>query len=101
MTPSDETLFISVHLDAASSLDAINASVALYEEILGALTMMRIDNDTTLLRFSTKPPKPQPFAIIAPQVGGKPDIPTGATLVASGQILISGNPTLCAATRGS
>lgn len=100
MTPSPETLFVSIHLVASSDLPAINASVALYENLLGELVSMKIDNDTTLLKFSTAPPKPNPFARIAPQVGGSPDIPAGATLVASGQIFIGGAQVLCAATRG-
>ena len=100
MTPSPETLFVTVHLVASTDLDTINKRVANYEHMLGALVLMNIDNDTTLLKFSTEPPKPSPFARIARQVGGKPEVPAGATLVTTGQIFIGGDPVLCVATRG-
>ena len=94
-----DTVQVSVNLLASSKIDDVNSAVAFYENTLGPLIQMKIDNDTTLLKFDAVPPKPNPFAIVAKQVGGIPQVPTGAELVATGQIYIEGTPTLCAATR--
>lgn len=100
MTSAADTIFMSVHLTAAATLDAINASVKLYEETIGPLVMMKTDNDTTLLKFDALSPAPTPVAKVAKQVDGKPKVPDGATLVTAGQIFVEGAPALCAATRG-
>lgn len=100
MTPSKDTLLVSVHLAASSDLAAVNSAVALYESILGPLVKMDIQNDTTLLTFAATEPSPATPAMIAAQAGGTPTIPPGAKLVAAGRIYLVGITTLCAATRG-
>jgi len=92
-------VFRSVHLPASAKLDWINDRLALFEETTGPLVEMKLDNDTSVLKFDALADPPAKFAKIAKQVGGKPDIPAGAKLVASGRIFIEGEQVLCAATR--
>lgn len=100
MNPPATAVFMSVHLPASADLAAVNASVKRYEETIGPLTAMSTDNDMTLLKFDATSPSPDSVAVVAPQVNGKPNIPDGATLVATGQIFLNGTQVLCAATRG-
>jgi len=99
MNSTDDTLFISVHLLASSDLASVNKAVSLYEDLLGPLEQMRIDADTSLLKFASNKPKPEIVAVVSKQINSKPDLPDGHTLAASGQIFIEGVQTLCAATR--
>lgn len=94
-----EAVFVSVHLPASATLDSVNGSTKRYEETLGPLVLMKIDNDMTLLKFDALAASPAKTAKVAPQVGGKPDLPSGSVLVTSGQIFIAGQQVLCAATR--
>jgi hypothetical protein len=98
--PAD-AIFMSVHIPASADLASVNASVKRYEETIGPLAAMKVDNDMTLLKFDATSPSPTSIANIAKQVDGKPDIPDGATLVTTGQIFLQGTQTLCAATRAS
>jgi len=98
--PAD-AIFMSAHIPASADLEAVNASVKRYEENIGPLVAMKIDNDMTLLKFDATSPSPAAIAIVARQVDGKPDVPDGATLVTTGQIFLQGAQTLCAATRGT
>jgi hypothetical protein len=100
VTKPAHVIYHSAHLLASADLDAVDDAVAFYEETVGPLVEMKTDNDTTLLKFNGLLPEPQPFAKVAPQVDGKPVTPEGSTLVTTGQIFLSGVPTLCAATRG-
>ncbi len=101
MNSTDDTLFISVHLLASSDLASVNKAVALYEDVLGPLEQMRIDADTSLLKFSANKPKPENFAVVTKHISGKPNLPDGYTLATSGQIFLEGIQTLCAAIRKS
>lgn len=101
MNAPADAIFMSVHIPASADLEAVNASVKRYEENIGPLAAMKIDNDMTLLKFDATSPSPETIATVAKQVGGKADVPPGATLVTRGQIFIQGAQTLCAATRGS
>ena len=100
MNAPADAIFMSVHLPASADLASVNASVKRYEETIGPLSAMKIDNDMTLLKFDATSDSPTSIAIVAKQVDGKPSIPAGATLVTTGQIFLQGAPTLCAATRG-
>ena len=93
-------IYATVHVAASATLDQLNTVLADNEGNIGPLVGMRIDNDTTLLKFEATDEPPAPIAKIAPQTGGAPAIPDGAVLVASGQVYIVGVITLCAATRG-
>jgi hypothetical protein len=92
---------MSVHILASADLASVNASVKRYEDNIGPLVDMKIDNAMTLLKFDATSPSPTAVATIAKQVNGQPDIPPGATLVATGQIFLQGAQTLCAATRAT
>jgi hypothetical protein len=79
----------------------INHRVAHYEGNIGPLVEMKLDNDMSLFKFDALGDPPNHFATINPQAGGKPQVPDGAVLVASGRIFIEGEQVLCAATRDS
>jgi hypothetical protein len=96
---TDQPLFVSVHFPASVNLDWINHRVAHYEGNIGPLVEIKLDNDMSLFKFDALGDPPTPFATISPQAGGKPQVPDGAVLVASGRIFIEGEQVLCAATR--
>ena len=93
-------VFRTVGLPASATLDWINDRLAILEETIGPLVEMKLDNAESSFKFDALTDPPKVFAKIARQVGGKPDIPAGAKLVASGRIFIEGDQVLCAATRG-
>ena len=95
----DPIVFGSVHVVASASIDQVNHVVGQWEVNVGPLVDMRIDNAETALKFKATLNKPNPVSVIAPTQNGSPVIPPGAVLVTTGQILIAGQPTLCAATR--
>lgn len=99
MTTPADAIFMSVHIVASADLEALNASVKRYEDTIGPLAAMKTDNDMTLLKFDATADPPASVAKIAKQVGGKPDVPAGSSLVTTGQIFLEGSQTLCAATR--
>lgn len=101
MNAPADAIFMSVHIPASADLASVNASVKRYEETIGPLAAMKIDNDMTLLKFDATSPSPATIAKVAKQADGKPDVPAGARLVTTGQIFLQGTQTLCAATRGS
>jgi len=96
----NKEVFRSIHLPASATLDRINDRLAFFEETLGPLVEMKLDNDMSFLKFSALADPPSKFAKIAKQVGGNPVVPAGAKLVASGRLFIEGEQVLCAATRG-
>jgi peptidyl-tRNA hydrolase len=97
---SDMVIFGSVHVVAAATLQQLNHVVAQWESNVGPLVTMQIDNAETLLRFKAQADRPDTPSVIAEQTAGTPQIPTGAVLVTTGQVFVTGAPTLCAATRG-
>jgi hypothetical protein len=99
MTSPAQPIFMTVHIDASADLNAVNASVKRYEETIGPLVALGTDKGLTLLKFDAMSASPQSIAVVAKEVGGIPQIPDGATLVASGQIYLQGVQTTCAATR--
>lgn len=90
---------MSVHLPASATLEAVNVSAQIYEETIGALVLMKTDNDMTLLKFDATGGTQADLVEISQQVDGKPKIPEGHKLVTSGQIILEGKAVLCAATR--
>jgi len=89
----------TVSVEPAKSMAQLNTIVAQQEGFHGALTAIGNDGSVTLLTFENTPKKPEVNAVIAPQEGGRPSVPVGATLVCTGTVFVAGQLTLSAATR--
>ncbi|HEY0414481.1 MAG TPA: hypothetical protein VGD66_15205 [Allosphingosinicella sp.] len=92
------TVSYDVKLQPSHDLDYLNQEIVQSETLLGPLTAIGNNGSLTVLSFKLGDP-PANNAIIARQNAGKPVIPTGAKLVASGSVFIAGEMALCAATR--
>jgi hypothetical protein len=93
------TISTTVAVDASHTLAELNALVAQEEAIHGPLLAIGNDGSATQLSFDNTPSSPSNNAIIAPQNGGKPNIPAGSSLICTGTVFVSGTLTLSAATR--
>lgn len=90
---------IPAHAPAAWNLSQINQLVVQQEGLFGPLVAIGADSATTVLSFDTNQPNPTTNAVIGTQIGGVPQLPSGAKLVCQGTIFVSGKLELAAATR--
>jgi hypothetical protein len=91
------TASIRIELAPDCGLDDINRQVA-QGEMLGPLSGIGNNGAKTMLTFQSAA-KPAKHAVITKDKAGKPDIPDGSKLVATGTIFIEGALVLCAASR--
>ena len=89
---------VVVHMAASHSLDDVNAEIAQDEATLGTLSALGNNGSETTLTYAMIG-LPANAAVVAPQQGGNPVVPAGATVVAKGTIFIQGALTLVAASR--
>jgi len=99
MTNSAKEMHIIVRVDASRSLEWLNDQLPGLEGS-GPLIEMKLDNDKSSFTFDALRDRPGKPVELSRQVGGVPQVPDGAVLVASGRIFIEGEQVLCAATRG-
>ena len=89
---------ITAHVSASHDVAFLNQEVTQGEQLYGTLSSMGNDGSTTTLTFAATG-LPTTTAVIAPQIGGQPNIPPGQSLVCTGTLFVLGQLVLCAATR--
>jgi hypothetical protein len=97
---SDHALKVEVHIKPAADLQSIDDDAKLYEESEGPLVAMGNEDGNTFLTFDCTGPSPTKFVAISKRVGAAPNVPQGATLVASGDLYVEGKVATCDAIRG-